>query len=66
MKKIPDNQITIYQSPDGGVNIEVMYANENVWLTQKVRQLQKLQSETATNLTAMEQSILHKAFQGEL
>src|SRR3990167_9986161 len=34
-KKLPDNQITIYQSPDGGVNIEVLYANENIWLTQK-------------------------------
>ena len=31
-----DNQITIYQSPDGGVNIEVLYANENIWLTQKL------------------------------
>lgn len=31
----PDNQITIYQSPDGLVNIEVLYANENIWLTQK-------------------------------
>jgi hypothetical protein len=31
----PDNQITMYQSPDGGVNIEVMYAEENIWLTQK-------------------------------
>jgi len=30
-----DNQITIYQSPDGGVNIEVLYANKNIWLTQK-------------------------------
>jgi len=35
MKKIPDNQITFYQSPDGSVNIEVMYAEENIWLTQK-------------------------------
>lgn len=35
-------------------------------LTQKVRQLQKLQSETATNLTALKQSILHKAFLGKL
>lgn len=34
-KKLPDNQITIYQTPDGKVNIEVMYANENIWLTQK-------------------------------
>lgn len=35
-------------------------------LTQKVRELQKLQSETAANLTALKQSVLHKAFQGEL
>jgi len=35
MKRIPDNQITFYQSPDGSVNIEVMYAEENIWLTQK-------------------------------
>jgi len=33
--KLPDNQITIYQSPDGSVNIEVLYAEENIWLTQK-------------------------------
>ena len=35
-------------------------------LTQKVRELQQFQSETAANLTALKQSILHKAFQGEL
>ena len=35
MKKVPDNQIAFYQSPDGSVNIEVMYAEENIWLTQK-------------------------------
>ena len=35
MKKIPDNQITFYQSPDGSVNIEVLFAEENIWLTQK-------------------------------
>ena len=35
-KKLPDNQITIYQSPDGLVNIEVFYADENIWLTQKL------------------------------
>lgn len=32
---MPDNQITVYQTPDGGINIEVLYANENIWLTQK-------------------------------
>lgn len=35
MKKIPDNQIAFYQSADGSVNIEVLYAEENIWLTQK-------------------------------
>lgn len=34
-KKIPDNQIAIYQTPDGDINIEVLYANENIWLPQK-------------------------------
>ena len=34
-KKLPDNQITVYQTPDGDINIEVLYANENVWLPQK-------------------------------
>lgn len=34
-KKIPDNQITVYQTPDGKVNIEVLYSDENIWLPQK-------------------------------
>ena len=34
-KKLPDNQITFYQSPDGSVNIEVLYVEENIWLSQK-------------------------------
>jgi hypothetical protein len=34
-KKIIDNQIAFYQSPEGSVNIEVLYAEENIWLTQK-------------------------------
>ena len=35
MNKTPDNQIAFYQTPDGSVNIEVLYAEENIWLTQK-------------------------------
>ena len=35
MKKLPDNQIAFYQSPDGSMNIEVLYAEENIWLNQK-------------------------------
>ncbi len=34
-KKIPDNQIAVYQTPEGTINIEVLYANENIWLPQK-------------------------------
>ena len=34
-KKLPDNQIAFYQSPDGAVNIEVLYTEENIWLAQK-------------------------------
>ncbi|MFH1895964.1 MAG: virulence RhuM family protein [bacterium] len=34
-KKLPDNQIAFYQSPDGSVNIEVLFAEENIWLTQR-------------------------------
>lgn len=34
-RSLPDNQITFYQTPDATVNIEVMYANENIRLSQK-------------------------------
>lgn len=33
--KLPDNQIVFYQSPNGSVHIEVLFAEENLWLTQK-------------------------------
>lgn len=33
--KIPDNQIAFYQTQDGSVHIEVLYAEENIWLSQK-------------------------------
>jgi hypothetical protein len=34
-KKPSDNQISVYQTPDGSINIEVLYADENIWLSQK-------------------------------
>jgi len=34
-KKIPDNQITVYETSDGKINIEVLYQDENIWLSQK-------------------------------
>jgi hypothetical protein len=49
MKKIPDNQIAFYQSPDGSVNIEVLYAEENIWLTQK--KIAELFTTTPQNIT---------------
>lgn len=35
MNKISDNQLIMFQAPDGGISIEVLYENDNVWLTQK-------------------------------
>jgi len=49
MKKIPDNQITFYQSPDGAAHIEVLYSEENIWLTQK--KMAELFDTTAQNIT---------------
>lgn len=49
MKKIPDNQITFYQSPDGSVNIEVLFTEENIWLTQK--RMAELFNTTPQNIT---------------
>lgn len=34
-----DNQIVFYQAPGGAVNIEVLYADENIWLNQKLMAL---------------------------
>ena len=49
MKKIPDNQIAFYQSSDGAVNIEVLFAEENIWLTQK--KMAELFDTTPQNIT---------------
>jgi len=48
-KKLPDNQIAFYQSSDGLVNIEVFYAEENIWLTQK--KIAELFDTTVQNIT---------------
>ncbi len=49
MKKLSDNQIVFYQSPDGSVHVEVLYAEENIWLTQK--KMAELFSTTPQNIT---------------
>ena len=48
-KKLPDNQIAFYQAPDGSVNIEVLFAEENIWLTQK--KIAELFDTTSQNIT---------------
>lgn len=35
MEKITDNQLVMFQAPDGSISIEVLYENDNVWLSQK-------------------------------
>lgn len=35
MEEKTDNDLIIYETPNGEINIEVLYANENIWLTQK-------------------------------
>lgn len=35
MKKTPDNQLIMFQAPDGSVTLEVLYEDNNVWLSQK-------------------------------
>jgi len=49
MKKIPDNQIAFYQSLDGSINIEVLFAEDNIWLTQK--KMAELFETTPQNIT---------------
>ena len=33
--KLNDNELIFFQSPDGRIHVEVMYGEENVWLSQK-------------------------------
>ena len=35
LKKLPDNQLVFFQSQDGLIHVEVMYGEENIWLSQK-------------------------------
>lgn len=47
--RLPNNQIAFYQSTDGSVNIEVLFSEENIWLTQK--KIADLFSTTTQNIT---------------
>lgn len=49
LKKLPDNEIVFYQSADGITHIEVLFAEENIWLTQK--RMAELFGTTPQNIT---------------
>ena len=34
--KLPDNELIFFQSSDGKINVEVMYGEENVWISQQI------------------------------
>ena len=65
-KNTNDDQIVFYQSPDGSVNIEVYYAKENIWLTQKkIAELFNVERSVVTKLlnasiVLQVSSVLHK------
>lgn len=56
-EKISDNHIAFYQTADGSVNIEVLYANENIWLTQK--RMAELFDCSADNISLHLKNIYH-------
>lgn len=59
--KLLDNQIVFYQSPNGSIHIEVLFAEENIWLTQK--KMATLFGTTPQNITMHLKNIYKK---GEL
>ena len=48
-KKLPDNEIVFYRSQDGMIHIEVLFAEINIWLTQK--RIAELFGTTPQNIT---------------
>jgi len=57
-KKLSDNQIVFYQSSDKAIHIEVMYAGENIWLSQK--KMAELFDTTSQNITIHLKNIFEK------
>lgn len=48
-KKLPDNELVFFISQDWKVHVEVMYAEENIWLSQK--KMAELFGTTTQNIT---------------
>ncbi|MDR2067372.1 MAG: virulence RhuM family protein [Holosporaceae bacterium] len=64
MKKIPDNQIVFFHSKDGNITIEVLYENENIWLSQK--EMAELYGTSTQNITMHLKNICENAELQEL
>ncbi len=56
--KLPDDQIAFYQTPEGSVNIEVLYSEENIWLPQK--RMAELFDTTVPNVNMHLKSVFRK------
>ncbi len=48
-KKLPDNEIILYQNESGSVNVEVLFDNDNLWLPQ--RKIAEIYGCTADNVS---------------
>jgi len=64
MNKTPDNQIAFYQTDDGMVNVEVLYAEENIWLSQK--RMADLFATTPQNITQHLKNIYSEGEAGQI
>ena len=58
IKKLPDDQIAFYQTPEGSINIEVLYSEENIWLPQK--RMAELFNTTVPNVNMHLKNLLKK------
>lgn len=48
-KKLPDNEIILYQNESGSVHVEVLFDNDNLWLPQ--RRIAEIYGCTADNVS---------------
>lgn len=56
--KLNDNELVFFQSSDGRIHVEVMYGEENVWLSQK--SMAMLFDTTPQNITMHLKNIYNK------
>ncbi|MEI7579061.1 MAG: RhuM family protein [bacterium] len=59
LKKLPNNQIVFYESQDGAIHLEVLFAEENIWLSQK--KMSELFATSTQNITLHLNNIFKEA-----